>query len=204
MASLASLLKNSSLDDHESILEAVSSRAKDDIEAQHVKVVALLKLDKFQDALNVFEETDDALKSQAQLEWAYTLYKNGRLAEAEEVAAKDTTRRSLKHVLAQTSYRAEKFAQVGELYDGLGKQRSMDESSDLRINSSATDAQLGWSGQGHLARKTKPDREDMEQFESAFNAACGYISRGELKQAELLLHRARGAQCHIGRRRAEN
>jgi signal recognition particle subunit SRP72 len=192
MTSLTSLLKNTSLDDHESILEAVTGRDTSDIEAQHVKVVALLKLDRFQDALKVFEGTDDTLKTQAQLEWAYTLYKNGRLAEAEEVAARDNKRRSLKHVLAQTSYRAEKFAQVGDLYDILRKQRSGDESSDLKINSGATDAQLGWSGQGHLARKTKPDREDMEQFETAFNAACGYISRGELKQAELLLSRARG------------
>lgn len=193
--SLSSLLKQSSLEDHELVLksaEATLAKDSNNLQAQHVKVVALLKLDRYQDALKVFENASAALKSQARLEWAYTLYKNGRLDEAEQIASEDQTNRGLKHVLAQTTYRAEGFEQSANIYDGLAKQRSMDEGSDLRINSSATDAQLGWVGKGHLIRKTKLDREDMEQFETAFNAACGYVSRGDLKQADFLLSRARG------------
>lgn len=192
--SLSSLLKQSSLEDHELVLQsAEASLAKNpgDTQAQHVQIVALLKLDRYQDALKVFEGASNALKTQARLEWAYTLYKNGRLQEAEQVASEEQTKRSLKHVLAQTTYRAERFDQTATIYEGLAKQRSSDEESDLRINSSATDAQLGWIGKGHLVRKTKLDREDMNQFETAFNAACGYASRGDLKQAEFLLSRAR-------------
>lgn len=194
--SIASLLKQTSLDDHEEVLRLADktlSQDKDSLTAQHVKAVALLKLDRFQDALQVFESAGPSLKSQARLEWAYTLYKIGRLEEATQVAGEEGTRRSLKHVQAQALYRAEKFDLVANIYDTLAKARSSDQPSDLRINSSANDAQLGWAGNGHLARKTKPDREDMEHFETAFNAACGYISRGELKQAEMLLNRARGA-----------
>lgn len=192
---LSSLLKQSSLEDHELVLQtAESALSKDgnDLQAQHVKVVALLKLDRYEDALKVFEQGSATLKSQARLERAYTLYKNGRLEEAEQIASEEQTKRSLKHVLAQTTYRAERFEQSADIYDALAKQKSSDEGSDLRINSSATDAQLGWVGKAHLVRRTKLDREDMEQFETAFNAACGYVSRGDLKQAEFLLSRARG------------
>jgi signal recognition particle subunit SRP72 len=67
-----------------------------------------------------------------------------------------------------------------------------DEEYDIRINAGAVDAQLEWSGQGHLAQKKKPTREDLEVFETAFNAACGSVSRGELAQGEICLKRAKG------------
>lgn len=54
------------------------------------------------------------------------------------------------------------------------------------------EAQLIWSGQGALAKSQKPGREDLEAFETAYNAACGSIARGELRQAEVLLKRAKG------------
>ena len=41
-------------------------------------------------------------------------------------------------------------------------------------------------------QKKKPAREDLEAFETAYNAACGSIARGELGQGEVLLKRARG------------
>jgi len=192
MTTLSNLLNQSTLDDHEQILEAAKLESD-----RHAEVVALLKLDRFDDALQAFEHAGEALKGTARLEWAYTLYKNQRLEEAEQVANSDDTKRSLKHVSAQVAYRAENFTRAGEIYNSLTRQRAGDESSDLRINSGANDAQLGWAGQAHLARKTKRDREDMEHFETAFNAACGCISRGELKQAELLLNMARGG-CSQG------
>ena len=44
-------------------------------------------------------------------------------------------------------------------------------------------------------QKKKPAREDLEAFETAYNAACGSIARGELAQGEVLLKRARGGYC---------
>ena len=66
-----------------------------------------------------------------------------------------------------------------------------DAEADLKINAGAVDVQLEWIGQGHLASKRKPDRADLEAFESADNAACASIARGELGQGEVLLKRAR-------------
>ena len=62
----------------------------------------------------------------------------------------------------------------------------------MRINSGATDAQLEWRRQGHLVQKRKPGREDLEAFETAYNAACGSIAREELGQGEFLLKQAKG------------
>ena len=79
------------------------------------------------------------------------------------------------------------------LYQGLagsGQSNLGNESNDLRINIRATDAQLEWKRQGHLVLRKKAEREDLEAFETAYNAACGCIGRGELGHAEVLLERA--------------
>jgi signal recognition particle subunit SRP72 len=102
--SISSLLKQANLDDDEEVLKACNAaikKSKNDIEAQHVKVVALLKLDRFEDALRVIQDGGEALQAQAQLEWAYALYKAGRSEEAAELAAKRATKRGVKHVEAQ-------------------------------------------------------------------------------------------------------
>ena len=77
------------------------------------------------------------------------------------------------------------------MYKQLADQPVEDEEYDIRINSGAVDAQLEWTGQGELAQKKKPTREDLEVFETAFNAACGSIARGELAQGEVCLKRAK-------------
>lgn len=61
----------------------------------------------------------------------------------------------------------------------------------MRINRGAVEAQLSWSGESTESRK--PGREDLESFELAYNAACISIAGGELRQAEVLLKRAKGA-----------
>jgi signal recognition particle subunit SRP72 len=89
------------------------------------------------------------------------------------------------------AYRSENFAQAAKVYKELAAQPAEDEEYDIRINSGAVDAQLEWTGQGELAQKKKPTREDLEVFETAFNAACGSIARGELAQGEVCLKRAK-------------
>lgn len=77
--------------------------------------------------------------------------------------------------------------------DLAGTQAAIEnEENDLRINSGATDAQLEWKMQGDLVLRKKPGREDLEAFETAYNAACGSVARGELGQGEVLLKRAKG------------
>jgi len=197
---LASLLRETHLDSdsHESLLKAANaslkkSKSKPDILAQHIRVVALLKLDRFHDAVRAFEEGGDTLKERAKLEYAYALYKAASFEEAVQAASGTTGERGINHVLAQIKYRLEKFDQAGDIYEQLAapSRAAANEENDLRINSSAVDAQLQSQGVGHLVRRKKPQREDLEAFESAYNVACGSIARGELGQGEVLLRRAK-------------
>ncbi|KAK5730914.1 Signal recognition particle subunit SRP72 [Elasticomyces elasticus] len=190
---LISLLKQSHIDDHEEVLKAANSaikHSKNDLDAHHAKVVALLKLDRFDDATHAFEAGGEKLKEKARLEYAYTLYKTGKPSEAAEVA-RQGEQRGYKHVAAQASYRTEDFRRAAELYKDLAAQPEDDAEADLRINTGAVDAQLEWTDRGELVQKKKPGREDLEAFETAYNAACGSIARGELGQGEVLLKRAR-------------
>lgn len=101
------------------------------------------------------------------------------------------------------SYRVENFSDAAEIYENLASSLAttqFDEENDLRINSGATDAQLEWNKQGDLARKKKPSRDDLEVFETAYNAACGSIAREELGQSEVLLQRAKGTFERVNRR----
>lgn len=102
--SLRSLLQSSTVEDHDEVLKAsneVLKKSKTDVQAQHSKVVALIKLDRYDDALRVFEDAGETLKQKATVEYAYALYKCGRLKEAAEVAAKSAGGRGAKHVEAQ-------------------------------------------------------------------------------------------------------
>ena len=80
------------------------------------------------------------------------------------------------------------------MYAQLAEQKSQvsNEELDLKINGGAVDAQLEWANLGDLVKNKKPGREDLEAFETAYNAACGSIARGELGQADVLLKRSRG------------
>lgn len=92
-------------------------------------------------------------------------------------------------------YRAEDFPATAKVYKDLSSSEPTTEQNDLRINRGAVDAQLIWCGKRVLAESRKPGMEDLEAFETAYNAACGSIARGELRQAEVLLNRAKGAHA---------
>ena len=100
---LSSLLQRSSIEDHEEVVKACNAalrESKTDGATQQVKVVALLHLNRFDDAIRLFEEGGEKLKSRAQLEYAYTLYKTGQLEQAEQIAGKLDSR-GAKHLEAQ-------------------------------------------------------------------------------------------------------
>ena len=103
MSSLGSLLQRATIDDHEEIIktcDAVLRQSKGDIEAQRVKCIALLKLERYDDALRVLEQGGEDVKQRCQLERAYALYRNGDLRQAKELA-RQTAGRGARHVEAQ-------------------------------------------------------------------------------------------------------
>lgn len=103
MLSLTALLQRATIDDHEEILkacDAVLKQSKGDVEAQRIKCLALLKLERYEDALRVLEQGGENVKQKSQLERAYALYKNGDLRQAKGLA-KQIAHRGARHVEAQ-------------------------------------------------------------------------------------------------------
>lgn len=101
---LTSLLQRSTIDDHDEILRTCNASlkaSKGDLDTQHIKFVALLKLDRYDDALRVLEESGDKLKQKSGVERAYALYKVGGLEEAKHIAKGITEDRGARHVEAQ-------------------------------------------------------------------------------------------------------
>ncbi|KAM0327744.1 hypothetical protein ACHAQA_006039 [Verticillium albo-atrum] len=195
-AALASLLRASSIDDHEEILHAANAALKAsklDTDAQRTRVVALLKLDRFQDALRAIADGGTKLEDGCQLEKAYALYKTGSLDEAAAIAS-SASGRSFSHVAAQVAYRAERFHDARQIYDELASDQAAanEEESDLSINSLATAAQKDWQSQAALSSGSAqpPPTQASDTFELAYNLACGCIARGELSKALGLLQRA--------------
>ncbi|KAF2751228.1 hypothetical protein M011DRAFT_463961 [Sporormia fimetaria CBS 119925] len=190
--SLSALLAQASLDDHDEILKAANAaikKSKGDLDAQHAKAVALLKLDRYEDALKVFNDVPK-LQDRARFEYAYALYKSGEADRATEVAKENASTRAMKHVLAQSAYRSENFEVAADAYKQLSTETNADEEADIKINSSAVDSQLEWANKGHLTQKKKLERDDLQAFETAYNTACWCISRDELPHAEICLKRA--------------
>lgn len=94
-AALNSLLQRSSIDDHDQILKQCNEtlkQNKNDIKTLHIKVVALLQLSRFNDAVRTFDQAGDDLKDEAILEYAYTLYKSGEALKAQDVVRKIESR----------------------------------------------------------------------------------------------------------------
>ncbi|KAK4219396.1 hypothetical protein QBC37DRAFT_382607 [Rhypophila decipiens] len=206
LAALNSLLRNTSIDDDAEALQLATAAIKsakpgsaDLITAQHARVVALLKLDRFEDALRALGEGDKPLEEICVMEKAYALYKTGDLEGADAVLRESNVsseNRGVKHVAAQIAYRAERTEDAAEIYrELLGNQEGANfgEENDLRINLLASIAQLEWQGKGWAVpeQEKKTGREELEAFETAYNAACGSISRGDFAKAAVLLKRAR-------------
>jgi signal recognition particle subunit SRP72 len=196
MASLARLLRAATIDDHEEILNAANAALQvshDDISVQRTRVVALLKLDRFDDALRVLDDAGDKLREACALEKGYALYKTGRLGEVRAclpshlVGADESL--ALSHLTAQVAYRTEYFKVAHDLYQGLASKarQGSSEERDLIINKTAAWAQLAWQNQG-AAYTPVPDK--LDTFELAYNAACASIACGRLSKATVLLDRA--------------
>ncbi|KAF4121784.1 signal recognition particle subunit SRP72 [Geosmithia morbida] len=200
-AALGALLRGVSIDDHEEVLKAANAALrskKDDQTALHTRAVALLNLDRFDDALRAIDEGGDKLDAACRFEKAYALYKLGKLDDAAEVlksidaaAAADTSYRGHSHLAAQVAYRAERFDDAYAVYQRLLEKDPEAEDNDIKINMRAVVAQAGWlGGSAHDGDDAQDQVHQLDTFELCYNEACSCISRGILDQAELLLRRA--------------
>ncbi|OAL71213.1 hypothetical protein A7D00_4877 [Trichophyton violaceum] len=196
LQSLSVLMQRSSINDHEELIKACNSilkKSRTDVDAQHIKTIALIKLDRFEDAIRVIEEGGDVLKKRLPLEWSYVLYKIGRLDEAISIAASVGSERGAKHIEAQASYRAEDFDRTLKIYQDLisDVRASAGELTDLQINITAAEAQNLWAGQSTLSKDLVSKGDALDIFEAAYNVACEQIARGHYERALELLKKSK-------------
>lgn len=191
-AALSALLRSSSIEDHEEILKAANAAIKankSDAGHQYTRIIALLKLDRFDDALRAIAEGGIVVEAKCALAKAYALYKTGNLEDAASVLkAVGLSDRSFQHVAAQVAYRAERFDEAREIYQRLLDSDVAGEESDLNINIKAAIAQGEW--QGTASSELPVDHEELDTFEVCYNVACYYIAQGDLSRASGLLQRA--------------
>jgi len=103
-ASLTAALSRVSLDDHEEVLKIAESTLKktpSDITAQHVKVVALLKLDRYSDVIRLVKDARPELKEKVWFEYGYALYRSEKPEEAVAILEAHGGERGINHLLAQ-------------------------------------------------------------------------------------------------------
>ncbi|KKF96127.1 Signal recognition particle subunit SRP72 [Ceratocystis platani] len=184
--SLAAALKAATLNDHEAILDAANASlktSKNDTFANHTRIVALLKLDRFEDVLRTVSGLGENIKSQFSLETAYAMYKLGQLDDAAQVLSTCTPKtEAVQQLEGQIAYRAERFEDAWKMYNSL---EDGNYSDDLYINKTAVLAQLGWQGKGSDCCVANP--KTIIAFEVAYNLACLQISKGNLMSALHLL-----------------
>ncbi|KAK5995841.1 Signal recognition particle subunit SRP72-like protein [Cladobotryum mycophilum] len=191
-ATLSSLLRAADIEDHEEVLKAANAATKadkSDFTAKHTKVVALLKLDRFDDALRLIDADGIKLQAITTVEKAYALYKTHKLEEADVVLKNaGLEKRSLRHIAAQVAYRAERFNDAETIYNQMLDSDPANEESDLKINTVAAVAQAEW--QGFPSSNPVPTQPTSETFEVCYNLACTEVARGNLDHAAKLLQRA--------------
>lgn len=198
-ATLESLISVTGEADHTSILKHANNVLKSEKSHKrtlHTKAVALINLDRYDDAFSILSAPE--LAGEAALERAYCLYKLGRLEDALATAVEGARgggrdERGLKHVEAQAAYRLEKFDQAAGIYAALsrGGYQAENEDYDMSVNISATNAQLVWANGSSGGDDNKVDRSALDAFETAFNSACGAVARCAFGQALVLLKRAK-------------
>ncbi|KAJ6263230.1 Signal recognition particle subunit [Drechslerella dactyloides] len=201
-ASLAALLQNLSLEDshdHEEILRTANNILKSNPDPQTFKtrIVALIKLDRYDEAIKSIEQASGSVSAGLEFEHAYCLYKQGDLDGALSISpdgvSTERRQRGLKHLQAQAHYRGESFQSAITMYEELSKLPTLveNENYDLRVNLGASEAQLSFAGKDALRPKRRATAEDLQQYESAFNAACISVARGDLNAALMLLKTAK-------------
>jgi signal recognition particle subunit SRP72 len=103
---LSAILQQVHLASTEEVLKAANAAlkvSKSDSTAHRARITALLKLDRYSDALQAFDHGGPTVRQDAPFELAYALYKAGEPNNAKAIVERQNRKtRGLMHVAAQT------------------------------------------------------------------------------------------------------
>lgn len=189
---LASLLKKSTIDDHDEVLKACEKELKgssNDSQAQQAKAVALLKLERYEEALKYFNATA-ALKKSLPEAYAYCLYRSGKFEEAVKAASEVEDSRGAQHIKLQAAYRAEDWDAADQAYRVLSQSSVPSEDFDFQVNKLALDAEALWLEKLSTGAVSISTTDYSGSWEIAYNSACIDVAKGQLEKAEEALQEA--------------
>jgi len=174
----------------------LNSSPKDET-AFHCKMVNLLQLGKFRDALQQMDQ-QSALTDMVDLtfEKAYCLYKENRYTEALTVLEGGRSSNQLKHkeLKAQIFYRMERYKECMSVYRDIIKNTSVGEDDfefERMTNLAAVVVHLNAQGDTSQAIPESSAEEGRdESYEMIYNKACCLLANGEFERAEDLLKEA--------------
>eukprot|EP01114_Cavostelium_apophysatum_P011343 TRINITY_DN2556_c0_g1_i1.p1 TRINITY_DN2556_c0_g1~~TRINITY_DN2556_c0_g1_i1.p1 ORF type:complete len:661 (+),score=176.00 TRINITY_DN2556_c0_g1_i1:95-2077(+) len=167
-----------------------------DKDALQCKIVALINLSRFSDALGVVESNKLPANEKAAFDFevAYCHYKLNRLNEALSILKKQPEPKEPRalHLEAQIHYRMEEYALSSQTYNKITSNFANDSSvntAELRTNLCAAyvSGELIKEGEAFLAAN-KSNLNDIH--ESLYNAGCLAIEKGDIITAEKYLKQA--------------
>ncbi|CAF0799244.1 unnamed protein product [Brachionus calyciflorus] len=156
--------------------------------AFHCKTVCLIHLDKFDEALTGIERNPDA--QDLYFEKAYCEYRLNRVQESYNtlIQCKNMTHKE-KELLAQVTYKLEKFNESYDVYRDLVKNIDDEYDNERKTNFSAVVAALRTSDPSSTKDLDMSENEN-QTYELCYNSACIAISKGKYDEAEEKLKKA--------------
>lgn len=146
-----------------------------DEDALKCKVVCLMKMDRFADALPLCSS------EKLRFERAYCLYRLQRLEEALQECPQSSTSPAMQHLRAQLLYRVGQYDECSNIYGTMMDSGAGDD-ADLKTNTYASYTLAGRAQE--VMQDYPPDQGEMEEnFELRFNLASALISTGDLEGA---------------------
>lgn len=153
--------------------------------ALQCKIVSLLQLSKFEDALQTFEKYAK-LSENLTFEKAYCYYRLSNINKALEIIneSNDTSIR-MKELKAQVLYRLENYEECYKVYKDVIKNTHDEYEDERETNLAAVIANLA-------ATQSKVDAPELREstYELVYNSACTLIGKGQYLEAEKKLRLA--------------
>ena len=186
---LKSAGENEEYEDGLDIAEAILKAVPDDPDASRCKLICLIQLAEFQDAVKFIDKANKSGGPQYLFEKAYCLYRQEKyslsLRTLDQFPEADPRVDDLR---AQIHYRLENYREAAKLFQ---KGLSRDPSQERQANFTAALSYCSPEVIHSLLEETPVDTETMEQ---CFNLATAYLAASEeasmRKKAEQLLHKA--------------
>lgn len=158
--------------------------------AFHCKIVSLIQLDKFDEALNSLDNFDST-QNDFYFEKSYCLYRKNRLIDAYNTLKKCTNFTvKEKELLAQVTYRLEKYDESYDTYCDIIKTTQDDYDTERQTNMSAVVAAAKITNQKAFIKDMDMSENEDKTYELCYNSACILLSKGNYNEAEEKLKKA--------------